>query len=78
MSLVAPNRKVMKDYTFSNGLAIHPGEFVGGNTDQIHRDDRWYPNASSFDGFRFVGKTGAGMVNTSSTFLTFGHGRQSW
>ena len=51
----------------------------------VHLDETVYEDADKFDGFRFSKKreiTGESAkhhaVNTSTEFLTFGHGEHAW
>ena len=74
----------MKSYTFADGCVIPAGETLA-SPGAIHLDDKVYPNARTFDGFRFSrmreqGEEGSKYysVNTSTDFLSFGHGRHAW
>ena len=77
-------RFVRRDYTFSNGTTVPRGVLlvVAGHT--IHTDKNIYPDALSFDPFRFVKlkeQETSGrkfdMVTTSVDWLTFGHGKHA-
>lgn len=68
----------MKDLTLSDGTFVPAGTMIAGNCVAVHRDERHYPFADEFDGFRFVNKQGGAFVNTSAQFLAFGHGRHAW
>lgn len=50
---VTMDRKVLKDFTFSDGTFIPKGSYLNVPT-ALHRDDENYSNPSIFDGFRFV------------------------
>nr|UZP48220.1 AvaH [Aspergillus versicolor] len=79
-------RKVMAPtgINLSDGTHLPFGTTVGLPSNAIHNDDRFYPQATSFDGLRFLklresddGNTARGslLTATSNTFLQFGHGR---
>ena len=78
-------RKVLKPYTFADGLTLPPGETIVSPVVRIHMDDKFYDNPYEFDGFRFSkmreqnGESAKHhSVNTSTEFLTFGHGIHAW
>lgn len=78
-------RKVMKPFTFSNGLTIPVGQFLAAPSGGIHADDAIYENAREFDGFRFSRMREAEgesakhhSVNTGTQYLVFGHGKHAW
>jgi hypothetical protein len=48
----------MKNFTFSNGATVTPGTIVACPVSPIPGDNKFYPNAAAFDGFRFQGKGG--------------------
>ena len=82
---VGTGRKVMKKFTFSNGITVEPGEIVGTNIAALHMDESLYKNAREFDGFRFSrmrdknGETAKYCsTNTNHEFLQFGHGKHAW
>jgi cytochrome P450 len=75
----------MRQYTFSNGVTVYPGEIVATAIAGVHMDPNIYPNPLQFDGFRFSRmkeQNGESAklyaVNTSTEFLQFGHGPHSW
>ncbi|KAI5119872.1 hypothetical protein M0805_008543 [Coniferiporia weirii] len=76
-------RKVLTDYTLSDGTFLPAGTHVACNSLAAHYDDAHYTNAHKFDGFRFADmrEDGEGegakhqMVSTSLEYLAFGHGR---
>ncbi|KAJ5542084.1 cytochrome P450 [Penicillium sp. DV-2018c] len=79
-------RKVMvpTGINLSDGTHLPFGTTVGLPTSAIHNDDRFYPQASSFDGLRFLKLRESDDPNTaresllaatSNTFLQFGHGK---
>ena len=87
------NRIALRPFTFSNGLRVPTGTSISSNLYGTHRDQSLYPNADVFDGFRFVepargekeettehsaSKTKKTMYSTSSTYLSFGHGKHAW
>ena len=74
----------MKPFKFSDGLILSPGELLATDQHGIHMDQTIYPNAQEFDGFRFNRMREEGessklyTTNTSTEFLTFGHGKHAW
>lgn len=51
---VTVQRKVLQDYTLSDGTFLPAGTHVVCNSVATHYDENNYQNASKFDGFRFV------------------------
>jgi cytochrome P450 len=81
------NRLTLRPFTFSNGVIVPAGTLVSIPASAVHRDERNYPNAVEFDGFRFaelrenVGDTMASRyqsVSPSNEHLAFGLGRHVW
>ncbi|KAM6493880.1 Cytochrome P450 [Amanita muscaria] len=73
----AMQRKVMKDFTFSNGVTIPAGN-------RIAAPFEYYVDANNFDGFRFEKmRNGEGMENKHQVvsldfnYILFGHGRHA-
>lgn len=64
--------------TLPDGTHLPRGTKIGAPTVDIHRDAAFYERADEFVPDRFVGKAELGMVNTTDTFLAFGHGRHAW
>jgi cytochrome P450 len=82
--LVAMQRIAVNDYTFTDGTTVPRGASVGVALDSVHMNDKIYPDAHTFDPFRFVklkeqDATGRkfDIVTTSNDALTFGHGRHA-
>jgi len=83
------NRRVLKEFTLSNGISLPPGTFVACPSDSLHRDPTvWGKDAGQFSPSRFLGDDSSTervdlealpqpMHTTSSTYLTFGHGKHS-
>jgi cytochrome P450 len=85
-------RKVLKPFTFSNGVTLPTGAYVAAHLHAVHHDGSLYENPEEFDGFRFVDekpkadadaekvvhKPRQTMYTTSKTYLAFGHGRHAW
>jgi cytochrome P450 len=80
-------RLALRPFTFSNGVTVPAGTFVAIPSSATNTDERIYPNANEFDGFRFdkLRKTERGSMNsgyqavsTSSEHLFFGFGRHAW
>ncbi|KAF8347875.1 cytochrome P450 [Amanita rubescens] len=77
-------RKVMKDFTFSDGTTIPAGNFMCVPSLCIHTDPDNFDNAEAFDGFRFEKMREQGddnskhlLVSLDLDFLLFGHGRHA-
>ncbi|KAF8913740.1 cytochrome P450 [Gymnopilus junonius] len=77
-------RKVIKDFTFSNGITIPAGTHIAVATNSTHMDGRKYRNPEEFKGFRFAemreqeGESKKHqMVSLSLDFGTFGTGRHA-
>jgi hypothetical protein len=86
LSLLAVTRLALRPFTFSNGVTVPAGTIVSIPASATHTDERIYPNADEFDGFRFVrlraGKEGTvtskyQSVTPSSEHLAFGLGRHA-
>ncbi|KAL5492509.1 hypothetical protein ACEPAI_3956 [Sanghuangporus weigelae] len=85
INLVTLNRKVMSDFTLSDGTFLPAGTFLNANLTGAHYDGANYPNPDKFDGFRFSKMRDENaeesvkhqMVNTSADYLAFGHGRHA-
>ena len=78
-------RCATKDFTFSNGLKIPRGTYVFAPNAPVLFDEKNYPNAHQFDGYRFyrLGQyTGKPhefrFVATNSKYLQFGDARHTW
>ncbi|KAE8362725.1 cytochrome P450 [Aspergillus caelatus] len=75
-------RRATKDYTFSNGLRIPEGTFVFTPNAPVLFDEKHYPDARQFDGYRFyrLGRvTGRPhdykFIAANPKYLQFGDGR---
>lgn len=79
-------RKVLADFTLSDGTFLPKGSHVVCNAVSVHREGANYSNPNEFDGFRFAkvraeveGESAKNQfVATSNEYLTFGHGRHAW
>ncbi|KAF8574243.1 cytochrome P450 [Ramaria rubella] len=78
------SRKTLKDFRFSDGTRIPKGTLVSAPADAIHHDNAVYPNASTFDGFRFSdipGQAGHAVSNqfvaTNPEYIPFGYGKHA-
>ncbi|KAJ0104185.1 hypothetical protein J7T55_000536 [Diaporthe amygdali] len=60
-----------------DGTLLPEGTKVGMPTTEIHMDPNFYHDPTTFRHDRFVGKAELGMVNTTDTFLAFGHGKHA-
>ncbi|KIL61610.1 hypothetical protein M378DRAFT_166728 [Amanita muscaria Koide BX008] len=81
--LFSMRRKVMRDFTFSNGMTIPAGNTIAVPL-AAHSDSEYYTDADSFDGFRFEKmRNGEGMENKHQivsldlNYIVFGHGRHA-
>ncbi|KAG6872887.1 hypothetical protein C0995_005592 [Termitomyces sp. Mi166 len=78
-------RKVLKDFTFSDGTVVPKGHIIAVPNFAMHLDEEKYVNASVFDGFRFSkmrelqdeGFSKYQMVALSHDYIVFGHGRHA-
>jgi len=84
LSSLGLKRKVMKDFTFSDGTTIPAGCIAAVPLNCIHADSAYFPDPDTFDGLRFFKmreQDGEGIkhqfVTLDSTYLLFGHGRHA-
>ncbi|KIJ41482.1 hypothetical protein M422DRAFT_780269 [Sphaerobolus stellatus SS14] len=84
LGCLSMTRLAMKDFTFHDNTRIPKGAIVSASSITPHYDDKIYPDAQTFDGFRFAKlrqKEGQGTTNqfvaTSNDYLPFGHGRHA-
>ncbi|THU83562.1 cytochrome P450 [Dendrothele bispora CBS 962.96] len=77
-------RKVLKDFTFSDGNTVYTGSTIIATGYAIHHDARHYPDPDEFDGFRFARLREAEndpvryqMVSVGPTYMMFGNGRHA-
>ncbi|KAK1225701.1 hypothetical protein PQX77_011321 [Marasmius sp. AFHP31] len=77
-------RKVLKDFTFSDGTVVPAGTTVGVPARALQRDEAYFLNADKFEGFRFADmreEEGESikhqMVTPTADFFLFGHGRHA-
>jgi len=80
-------RLTLRPFTFSNGVNIPPGTFVGFPHSAIQSSGEIYTNPEKFDGFRFsklrdeeddVTSTRHRAVTASTEMMAFGLGRHVW
>lgn len=81
---VLMQRKILDDHTFTDGTKVPCGTTVGVATESVHMNDEIYPDASTFDPFRFIklkeqDATGRNfdLVVTSKESIAFGIGRHA-
>jgi cytochrome P450 len=81
---VAMQRVAVNDHTFTDGTTVPRGTTIGVSLDNIHLNDKIYPDALTFDPFRFVKlkeQDPSGrkfdMTTNSIDSLSFGHGRHA-
>lgn len=66
------NRKVLKDFTFSDGTILPAGTYLSVASFATHHDEAIYANPYEFDGFRFAN------LREGDGESTFEHERHSW
>lgn len=69
-NLATMTRKVLKDFTFSNGTTVPRGSRVCVASNAIHNDNEYYPNPDVFDGFRFAEVSTGESVNHQMVRIT--------
>ncbi|PPQ79520.1 hypothetical protein CVT25_003402 [Psilocybe cyanescens] len=81
---VMMRRKVVKDFTFSNGITLPAGTHLAVATNATHMDENKYENPKEFRGFRFAEmreKEGESkqhqMISLSLDYGTFGIGKHA-
>jgi len=86
LSALSMQRKLRKDFTFSDGTTIPAGYTVAVAAVATHHDSALYPEADQFDGFRFSRRreaesSGTGtptskhqLISLSADYLLFGNG----
>ncbi|KAH8113854.1 cytochrome P450 [Phellopilus nigrolimitatus] len=87
ITMLTMNRKVLADYTLSDGTFLPAGSYVAANAETMHHDEAHYAHANTFEGFRFADMREEGadehaatkhqMVATTPDYLAFGHGRHA-
>ncbi|KAG6866486.1 hypothetical protein C0991_003030 [Blastosporella zonata] len=78
-------RKVLKDFTFSDGTVVPKGNTIAITSFSMHHDEDNYNDASVFDGFRFSkmreqqaeGFSKHQMVALNHDYIVFGHGKHA-
>lgn len=81
------NRLALQDFTFSNGVTIHKGQFVTAVGNSVHHDPEVYQDAKEFKPWRSYDQTNAeglgkdskkyAAVTPSETFLAWGLGKHA-
>ena len=79
-------RKVVKDFTFSDGTFVPKGTMIVAPARSVHRNEALYASALKFDPFRFANLRREGdsegvkhqYISTTPEYLPFGHGRHAW
>jgi Cytochrome P450 len=82
---VGSSRRVLKPYTFANGITLPAGVTIHVPLAPTHLDENVYPNATEFDPLRFYRareQNGENAkyyaVNTSNEYMHFGNGQHAW
>ncbi|KAJ3785534.1 cytochrome P450 [Lentinula aff. detonsa] len=78
------NRKVLKDFTFSDGTTVPAGVTIGVAAYMHHHDEAQYDNPYTFDAFRFYNmrnREGESIkhqtISPALDYITFGNGRHA-
>ncbi|KAI0640078.1 cytochrome P450 [Trametes polyzona] len=84
VNIISLMRKSLKDVTLSDGTFIPKGTLVAVPVHSMSRDDALYADANTFDAFRFSRMreregeaTKHQYVNTSTEYVSFGHGKHA-
>lgn len=79
---ISLRRKALRPYTFHDGTYIPAGDVVCVPLRAMMRDETNFPNAMTFDGFRFISRDGAGntskLADGDARFPLWGLGRRAW
>lgn len=77
VNAVNTDRKVLKDFTFSNGTKLPAGCHVAVASYPTHLDSTNYPAATEFQSFRYIDEEGVKqqMATPSLIYHAFGNGR---
>ena len=91
VSVVTLERKInpKEGVTLPSGQHLPQGTWIGVPVVGVHSDENLYPNAASYEPFRFCNRkpgenegagqmTSTGVVNVTDTFLPFGAGKYAW
>ncbi|KAF5347217.1 hypothetical protein D9758_011089 [Tetrapyrgos nigripes] len=77
-------RKVLKDFTFSNGTTVPAGSSIVAAVWAIQRDDKLYPNGNEFNPYRFFDKRSQEgeaikhqLVTPTLEWVLFGQGKHA-
>lgn len=76
----------MIPYTFQDGTHVAWGDWACVPQRALMRDSTVYPNATSFDGYRFLSSSGQSFTHPEAKkltdldpfFLVWGLGKQAW
>ncbi|PPR01224.1 hypothetical protein CVT26_015299 [Gymnopilus dilepis] len=80
------NRRILRDFTLSNGITIPAGSYITFANRPTHNDARYHDHPTEFQGFRFVEQTNeqeglkgekSSMVSLSHDFLAWGLGKHA-
>ena len=85
---MSATRKVVHDYTFSDGTFVAAGAYMFVPQAAVQRDPEHYPDPETFKPWRFLeknhwqgasaGEAQQSTTTTSPEFLLFGHGKSAW
>ncbi|KAH7867756.1 cytochrome P450 [Lentinula edodes] len=81
---IVNNRKVLTDFTFSDGTTVPAGTTIGVAAYMHHHDEAQYDNPYTFDAFRFYNmrnREGESIkhqtISPGPDYITFGNGRHA-
>jgi cytochrome P450 len=77
------HRQALQDFRFSDGYTVRKGSWVCVPYQAMTTDEKYYSDAKSFDGRRFLRKgdnetNHHGFASQSESWLLFGSGRITW
>ena len=63
---VSMHRRALNDFTLPDGTFIPKNTTLCAALSATHHDEKYYPNANTFDGFRFVHQASAMLTEEES------------
>lgn len=79
---VSLRRKALAPFSFSDGAHVNPGDVACIPMRAIMQDEARYPDARTFDGYRFVddSRTGsrAKFTDVEMSYPIWGYGKRAW
>ncbi|KAF9477848.1 cytochrome P450 [Pholiota conissans] len=80
LNILHLGRRAVKDFIFSDGTLIPAGSDIFSNAYGIHYDEKLYPSAHAFDGFRYVQEDAAKQAQFTKPgldYVPFGYGKHA-